>query len=103
VSVLDEAPPEIELPRHLRARRARDDVGAHLREPALREVGMPRVERVRDCELEDAVAEELEPLVGGAPLARPRRVREDGLRQLRRERVDQLREVRVRGYWCEVT
>ena len=45
---------------------ARDDVRAHLREPPLREVGMPRVERVRDRELEDAVAEELEPLVRGA-------------------------------------
>jgi hypothetical protein len=60
-------------------------------------------ERVRDGELEDAVAEELEPLVRGATVARPRRVREDGLRQLRRERVDQLREVPVRGYWCEAT
>jgi hypothetical protein len=64
---------------------------------------MARVERVRDRELEDAVAEELEALVRGATVARPRRVREDGLRQLRRERVDQLRKVRVRGYWCEAT
>jgi hypothetical protein len=64
---------------------------------------MPRVERVRDGQLEDAVAEELEPLVGLGALARPRRVREDVFRQLRRERVDQLREVGVRGYWCEVT
>jgi hypothetical protein len=60
-------------------------------------------ERVCDGQLEDAVAEELEPLVGGATVARPRRVREDVLRQLRRELVDQLREVPVRGYWCEVT
>jgi hypothetical protein len=65
---------------------------------------MLRVEGVRDRELEDAVAEELEPLVRGAAVARPRRVREDGLRQLRRERVDQLREFPgVRGYWCEAT
>jgi len=64
---------------------------------------MARVERVRDGELEDAVPEELEPLIGGATLARPGRVGEDGLCQLRRERVDQLREVEVRGYWCEVT
>jgi hypothetical protein len=48
---------------------------------------------MRDGELEDAVAEELEPLVRGAAFARPRRVGEDGLRQLRREPVDQLREV----------
>jgi hypothetical protein len=64
---------------------------------------MVREERVRNGELEDAVAEELEPLVGRATVARPRRVREDGLRQLRRERVDQLPEVPVRGYWCDVT
>jgi hypothetical protein len=64
---------------------------------------MTVVERVRDGELKHAVAEELEPLVGGAALARPGRVREDGLRQLRRERVDQLREVAIRRYWCDVT
>ena len=64
---------------------------------------MARVERVRDRELEDAVAEELEPLVRVAAVTRPRGVGEDGLRQLRRERVDQLCEVGVRGYWCEAT
>jgi hypothetical protein len=64
---------------------------------------MARVERVRDSQLEDAVTEELQPLVRVGALASPRRVREDGLRQLRRERVDQLREVGVRGYWCEAT
>jgi hypothetical protein len=78
-------------------------MGTHLRQLALGEVGMACIERVRDGELEDAVAEELEPLVRRATLAGPRRVREDGLRQLRRERVDQLGEVPVRGYWCEVT
>jgi hypothetical protein len=64
---------------------------------------MARVQRVRNRELEDAVAQELEPLVRRAPLDRPRRVREDGLRQLRRKRVDQLREFASRGYWCEET
>jgi hypothetical protein len=64
---------------------------------------MAVVQRMCDRELEDAVAEELEALVRRAALARPRGVREDGLRQLRRERVDQLCEVRIRGYWCEVT
>jgi hypothetical protein len=64
---------------------------------------MARVQRMRDRELEDAVAQKLEPFVRGATVARPRRVREDGLRQLRRERVDQLREVGIRGYWCELT
>jgi hypothetical protein len=76
---------------------------ADLREPALREVRMLRVQRVRDRELEDAVAEELEPLVRVATVARPRRVGEDRAGELRRERVDQLREVGLRGYWCELT
>jgi hypothetical protein len=64
---------------------------------------VPRVERVRNRQLEDAVAEELEPLIRGATVARPRRMGEDRLGELRRELVDQLREVSVRGYWCEVT
>jgi hypothetical protein len=58
---------------------------------------------MRDGELEDAVAEELEPLVRGVTLVRPRGVGEDVLRQVRREPVDQLREIGLRGYWCEVT
>jgi hypothetical protein len=58
---------------------------------------------VRNRQLEDAVAEELEPLVRGATVGRPRRMGEDRLGELRRELVDQLREVSVRGYWCEVT
>ena len=58
---------------------------------------------MRDRELEDAVAEELEPLVRGATVGRPRRMGEDRLGELRRELVDQLREVWVRGYWCDVT
>ena len=45
------------------AGRARDDVRPRLRQPALRIVGMPRVERRGDSELEHAVAEELETLV----------------------------------------
>jgi hypothetical protein len=64
---------------------------------------MAGVQRMRDRELEDAVAEELEPLVRGATVARPRRMGKDVLRQLRRERVDQVREVGIRGYWCELT
>jgi hypothetical protein len=78
-------------------------VRAHLGELPLGEVRMAHVERMRDRELEDAVAQELEPLVRGATIARPRRVSEDRLRQLGRKPVDQLREVGIRGYWCEVT
>jgi hypothetical protein len=64
---------------------------------------MTRVQRMRDGQLQDAVAEELEPLVREAALARPRGVGEGGRRQLGREPVDQLREVGIRGYWCDVT
>ena len=76
---------------------------ANLGELPLGEVGMAHVERVRDGKLENAIAEELEPLVRLATLARPGRVGEDVLRQLRPEPVDQLREVGVGDYWCEVT
>jgi hypothetical protein len=78
-------------------------VRAHLGELPLGEVRMAHVERMGDRELEDTVAQELEPLVRGATVARPRRVGEDRLRQLGRKPVDQLREVGIRGYWCEVT
>jgi hypothetical protein len=50
---------------------------------------------MRDRELEDAVAEELEPFVRDATVARPRGVGEDALGELRREPVDQLREVGI--------
>ncbi len=56
-----------------RAGRARDDVRARLRQLSLRKSGMPHVERVRDRELEHAVAEELEPLVRVAAVAPPTR------------------------------
>ena len=100
---LYETPPEIQLAGHLGAGRARDDVRADLREPPLGEVRVPRVERVRNRQLEDAVAEELEPLVRGATVARPRCMGENRPGELWWEPVDQLREVSVRGYWCEVT
>ena len=64
---------------------------------------MARVQRMRHRQLEHAVAEELEPLVRRATFAGPRGMGEDDLRQLGRERVDQLRELGLRGYWCEVT
>ena len=91
-SAVGEPAPEVELPRHLGAARAGDDVRAHLCETPFREIGMLGVEHVRDGELEHAVAEELEPLVRGAAVARPRGVREDRFRDLRRKRFDQLRE-----------
>ena len=54
---------EVELPRDDCAARPRDDVRSDLRQPSLGEVGKPRIDLVRDRQLEDTVAEELEPLV----------------------------------------
>jgi hypothetical protein len=80
---------ELELARDDGAACPRDDVGADLREPALREVRVALVERARRGQLEDAVAEELEPLVRGRPVGRPGGVREDVVPPLRRQLLDQ--------------
>jgi hypothetical protein len=64
-------------------------VGADLRQPSLRKLGVALVQRAGDGQLEDAVAEELEPLVRRGSLCRPGGVREDVLEPLRGERVDQ--------------
>jgi hypothetical protein len=68
-----------------------------LRELTLAEVGVPLVELPRDSELQDAVPEELEPLVGGRAVRRPRRMREDVLQALGRELVDQSVQAGVTG------
>jgi hypothetical protein len=100
-AVLAEPPAEVELTRNDGTARARDDVRADLREPPFGEPGVAVVELVRDRELEDAVAEELEPLVRLDPVAGPRRMRERNCRPFGRQRVDQRRE---RGrYWCVET
>ena len=80
---------EPELPCHDGAARPRDDVRTDLRQPALREVGIVVEERLRDRELEHAVAEELEPLVRRCPVGRPRGVGEDVLEPLLGELLDQ--------------
>jgi len=64
-----------------------------LREPPLREVGVALVQLAGDRELEDAVAEELEALVGGRAVDSPRRVRKDLPQPLARQRLDQLPEI----------
>src|SRR5215211_83412 len=84
-----EADAELELTGHDRAARARDDVGADLREPALTEVGEALVQLPRHGELEHAVAEELEPLVRVGPVRRPGGVCEDRLGSIRWQLVDQ--------------
>src|SRR5207244_13135618 len=68
---------EVELARDDGAARAGDDVRADLREAAFREVGVALEELTRDGELEHAVAEKLQPLVGRRSVARPRCVRVD--------------------------
>ena len=68
-------------------------MGANLREPSLGRVTEAVVDRARDRELEDAVAEEFEALVRGGPLVRPGRVREDLIEALRRQLLDQPAEL----------
>ena len=82
---------QTELARYDRAARAGDDMRPNLRQPALRKIRKPLEERVCDGELEDAVPEKLEPLVGGRPVGRPRGVRERIGRPLRGQLVDQPR------------
>jgi hypothetical protein len=90
---LGEPAAEVELARDDGAARTRDDVRADLGEPPLREVAKALVEGAGDGELEDAVAEELEPLVRRGAVGRPRGVREDGRQALRRELLDQALEL----------
>jgi hypothetical protein len=68
-----------------------------LRELPLAEVGVPLVELPGDRELEDAVAQELEALVGRRAVRRPRRVCEYVLQALGREFEDQSVEAGVTG------
>jgi hypothetical protein len=62
---------------------------ADLREPALGQIGIAVVERPGDGELEDAVAEELEPLVRLRSIGSPRRVREGVVEPLAGKLLDQ--------------
>jgi hypothetical protein len=68
-------------------------VRADLREPALRGVAEAVVDGPSDGELEDAVAEELEPLVRVCPVVRPGRVLEDLFEAFGRELGDQPSEL----------
>jgi len=65
---------------------------ADLRETTLGCVGEAIVESPCDRELEDAVAEELEPLVRRRAVRGPRRVGEDGFEPLFGQLVDQTAE-----------
>ena len=91
--MLEEPVAEPELLRHRGAALARDDVGADLREPPLGRVAEAVEDRSRDRELEDAVAEELEALVRGRRVLRPRGVREDLLEPVGGQLRDQAAEL----------
>ncbi len=86
---------EPELLRDRRAALARDDVRADLREPTLGRSAEPIEHCARDGELEDAVAQELEPLVRLRAILGPGRVREHlleaALRQLPNEATELVR------------
>ena len=90
--LLEQEAGEVELLRDPGATVARDDVGPDLREPALGRIGKAVVQRPRDRELEHGVAEELEPLVRGRPIGRPRGMGEDVVAPLGGKGVDQARE-----------
>jgi hypothetical protein len=68
-------------------------VRADLGESAFRRVCEAIEDRPRDRELEHAVSEELEPLVGLRAVFRPRRVGEDLLAPSGRKLVDQAAEL----------
>jgi hypothetical protein len=94
VAALREGVAEPELTGDRGATLARDDVRADLGQPPLGEVREAIVERPRDGQLEDAVAEELEPLVGGGAVRSPGGMSEDVLDPLDRKPVDQPPELR---------
>ncbi len=89
LAALLQAAVEAQTGRDDRARTPRDDVGANLRQLTLGEVGVAVVERARDHEAEDAVAEKLEPLVRLDPILGLGRMAEDLLEPSGRQRVDQ--------------
>src|SRR5439155_14480492 len=93
--LLAEPAAEVEFARDGSAARAGDDVRPDLREPALGEVREAVVELARNRQLEDAVAEELEPLVRRGAVRRPRGMGEDVLQALPRQRRDQPLELAV--------
>jgi hypothetical protein len=91
--VVEQALSEPELLRDDGAAVARDDVRPDLREPSLRRVLEAVVDGARDRELEDAVAQELEPLVRLGADVRPGGVREDLLEPVLRQLGDQAAEL----------
>ncbi len=99
--VVEELLAEPELLRDRRAALPRDDMRTDLREATLRGRAEPVEHRSRDRELEDAVAQELEPLVRLCAVLRPGGVREHLRepfgRQLRDEAAELVRPDLVAG------
>ena len=91
--VVEEPLAEPELLRDGRAALARDDVRPDLREPPLGGCAEAVEHGARDRELEDAVAEELEPLVRRRAVLGPRRMREHLLEPVGRQLRDQAAEL----------
>jgi len=78
-------------------------VRADLCELPLLVVGESLIELARDRKPEDAVSEELEPLVGLRAVRGPGRMREGGAKTRLGERVDQREKLGLRlgTYWCD--
>jgi hypothetical protein len=89
-TLLDEPLAQFEPAANDGAALARDDVGTKLGEPAFLGIWEALVELLRDREPEDAVPEELEPLIGICPVGRPRGVREGVLETRGGQGVDEL-------------
>jgi hypothetical protein len=87
--VLTEPPPQAELAPDDRTALPGDDVRAEPGQLPLREIRILLEQRPSDRKLEDAVPQELEPLVRLAPVGRPGGMRENLREPLRRELVDQ--------------
>ena len=91
--VLEQPVAQPELLRNRRTALARHDVRPYLREPPLRRRAEAVEHRPRDRELEDAVAQELEPFVRVGAILDPRGVGEYLLEPVGRELRDQAAEL----------
>ena len=91
--MLEQAIAEPELFRHGSAALARDDVRSNLRQAPLGRLAEAVEHGARDRELEDAVAQELEPLVRVGAILDPRGMREDLLEAIGWKLGDQAAEL----------
>jgi hypothetical protein len=91
--VLRQTLAELQLAADDGAALARDDVGPNLRQPAFLVAGEALIELAGDSQPENAVSEELEPLIGFGAVFRPRRVCECAEEPLLGKLVDQPAEI----------